>query len=375
MSPPTKVFVVDDEPMVSSVLCRYLAGEGFECRSSDEAPEALKAVETEAFDLVITDIDMPERDGVWLLKEIKARFPDLPVLMLTGLSTVQAAIHCLRIGADDYLRKPVDFSELLTASQRALEKCRLVRENRQYQRELEKRVEERTASLNQALREIQATYQTTLEALAAALDARERETGFHSQRVMRFTVALARRLGVQKSRMEGIARGALLHDIGKIGVPDSILLKPGKLTEDEWVEMRKHPELGYRILKRIPFLEEAREIVLSHQERWDGKGYPRGLSGEQIVLGARIFAVVDTLDAMTSDRCYRRALPYRAAREEITRCSGTQFDPLVVDAFLSIPEEDWTRMRRQVSAEEGRPGVEVVACPREPQGLYETDGT
>jgi putative nucleotidyltransferase with HDIG domain len=347
MNAKASVLVVDDEPAVGELLCRFLGREGFVSRSAADARAALRVAERAAFDLVISDIAMPERDGLWLLKELKARRPDLPVLMLTGLSTVQAAVECLRIGADDYLRKPVNMKELLSASHRALEKYRLMRENREYQRELEQRVSERTARLNQALGEIEQTYQTTLEALAAALDARERETGCHSERVMRFTLLLARKLGVPDSELRGIARGALLHDIGKIGVPDSILLKPAKLTEEEWVEMRKHPELGFQILKGIPFLEDARQIVLSHQERWDGTGYPRGLRGEEIPLGARIFAVVDTLDAMTSDRCYRKALPFSAAREEMIRCSGTQFDPRVVEAFLSIPEEQWTELRRK----------------------------
>jgi len=365
-SRPTKVLVVDDDPLVGEVLCRFLSCEDFESRGSASAQEALETTEMEPFDLVIADIAMPERDGIWLLTQLKARRPDLPVLMLTGLSTVASAVECLRLGADDYLRKPVDFSDLLTASRRALEKSRLARENREYQRELERRVEERTAKLNAALREIEVTYQTTLEALAAALDTRERETGCHSKRVMRFTVELARRLGVPESQIQGIARGALLHDIGKIGIPDRILLKPAELTAEEWVEMRKHPELGYQILKDIPFLEDAREIVLSHQERWDGQGYPRGLRGEEIPLGARIFTVVDAVDAMTSDRCYRRAITYSAAREVVIRHSGTQFDPGVVEEFLSISEAEWTELRRS-SSPVGPEGQE-----REAGGAFES---
>jgi putative nucleotidyltransferase with HDIG domain len=250
------------------------------------------------------------------------------------------------MGADDYMIKPIDLVELGISVRRNIQKVRLIRENRRYQHNLEETVEERTAKLHQALIEIKDTYQSTLEALAAALDAREHETGCHSHRVMLFTVELARRLGVPEEKIAGMARGALLHDIGKIGIVDRILLKPSELNEQEWTQMRRHPEIGYQILKAIPYLEDARDIVLNHQERWDGLGYPQGLQGEETPLGARLFAVVDAFDAMTSDRPYRAALPYTAAREEIRRCSGTQLDREAVESFLSVPEEVWIRLRQ-----------------------------
>jgi response regulator RpfG family c-di-GMP phosphodiesterase len=348
------LLVVDDEPAVRQIVGRGLARHGFQYRGSSSAAEALAAAAGQAFDLVITDICMPGQDGLWLLQQCKKRWPQLPVIMLTGVSEARTAIECLRLGADDYLMKPVNPDELGISVKRTLEKVRLMRENEQYRRNLESMVDERTAKLNRALLEIDETYQATLEALAASLDARERETGRHSQRVMRFTVTLARQMGVSEEKLQGIARGALLHDIGKIGVLDSILLKPGQLTELEWSEMRKHPQIGYEILKGIPFLEDAREIVLCHQERWDGGGYPRGLYGDERPLGARIFTVADTLDAMTSNRCYRNALPYHVAREEITRCSGSQFDPQVVEAFLSIPEPEWGQVRQLEEMRIGR---------------------
>ncbi|MFQ5790096.1 MAG: HD domain-containing phosphohydrolase [Acidobacteriota bacterium] len=346
-----RVLVVDDEPGVRDIVGRALTRQGFQCRSAALAEEALKMASREPFDLAIADIRMPGHDGIWLLKQCRERLPELPVIMLTAVSEAQTAVDCLRMGADDYLMKPVNLEQLAISSRRAIEKSRLVRENRKYQCKLERMVEDRTVKLRQALVEIEQTYQATLETLVAALDARERETGCHSQRVMCFTVRLARKMGVPEEEIQGIARGALLHDIGKVGVPDSILLKADKLTEEEWVEMRKHPEIGYQILHGIPFLEDAREIILSHQEHWDGKGYPRGLEGEKIPLGARIFAVADTLDAMTSTRPYRHALPYQAARAEIIRCSGTQFDPRVVEVFLSIPEKEWERIRQESSLE------------------------
>jgi putative nucleotidyltransferase with HDIG domain len=191
------------------------------------------------------------------------------------------------------------------------------------------------------LNDVEESYKITLEALVTALDAREHETQAHSQRVREYTLTLAKQLGLKHDDLIQTGRGALLHDVGKIGVPDSILLKPGRLTAEEWTEMMKHPQLGFKILRKIRFLAPAAELVLTHQERWDGKGYPNELAGRDIPLGSRIFAVADTMDAMTSDRPYRKALTFEAAVEEVRRCSGTQFDPYVVEAFLSVPGESW----------------------------------
>jgi len=196
-----------------------------------------------------------------------------------------------------------------------------------------------------AVASIAEAYQSTLSALVAALDARESETADHSQRVVRFTLAIAERLAVPEEDLEQIGRGALLHDIGKIGVSDNILLKPGPLTPAEWAAMRRHPEIGHQILRGIPFLLPAAEIVLCHQERWDGGGYPRGLLRDEIPLGARIFAIADTFDAITSDRPYRCASPLSEARREIARCGGSQFDPICVSAFLGLRERELAELR------------------------------
>jgi len=212
-------------------------------------------------------------------------------------------------------------------------------------------VERLYRELKVAFEQIRATYDTTLEALMEALDTRDTETQGHSRRVSEYTVAVARRMGVAEPDLTQMRWGALLHDVGKIGVPDAILRKPGPLTPAEWVEMRKHPELGRRILANIRFLEGAVPIVYCHQERFDGTGYPRGLKEEQIPLGARIFAVVDTLDAMTMNRPYRKALPYERAREEVARFAGVQFDPRVVECFLQIPQDEWQRIQREIKAD------------------------
>jgi putative nucleotidyltransferase with HDIG domain len=269
---------------------------------------------------------------------------------------IDVALRAMRSGASDYLTKPFNLEQVRITVERTLEKRRLLIENREYQHNLEMKVEERTRELtekNQEVQrlfvELQETYQTTLEALVQALDLRDTETQGHSLRVVEFTTEIAAELGIVEPELTEIRRGALLHDIGKIGIPDAILRKPAKLTPEEWEEMRRHPELGFQMLAGIRFLERPRQIVLSHQEKFDGSGYPRGLRGDAIPLGARVFAVADTFDAMTSTRPYRTGLPYEVARQEMIDWSGRQFDPSVVEAFLRIPAPRWTEIRLEVS--------------------------
>lgn len=268
----------------------------------------------------------------------------------------------MREGAYDYLIKPFHLEEIVLSLKNAEEKRRLIIENRLYQEHLEEIVKDQTADirellsieqqktceLKKALEEIQITYNATLETLSTALDYKDHETEGHSQRVVKYSLAIANMLNLEKPQKEILARGAILHDIGKIGIPDSILLKPASLTEDEWQQMRKHIEYGYLMLKDIPFLKEATMIVLHHQEKYDGTGYPLGLKGNDIVIGARIFAVADTYDAMTTDRPYRKALSDSYARNEIKRCSGSQFDPTIVEAFLTISPEQWLKIKKDV---------------------------
>jgi putative nucleotidyltransferase with HDIG domain len=254
---------------------------------------------------------------------------------------LEVAIGAIRRGAADYVTKPFNLEEVQIVIERTLEKRRLIRENREYQQTLERKVEERT-------RELEESYESTLEAMITALDFRDNETMGHSRRVVEYAMIVARTMGVGEPELTWIRRGAILHDVGKIGVSDAILRKPGKLDAAEWDEMKRHPEMGYRMLKHIRFLAPALDIVHCHQERWDGSGYPRGLKGYEIPLGARIFAAVDTFDAMTSDRPYRAALAIEVAREEIRRFSGTQFDPDVAAAFLSIDERVWHEIRARV---------------------------
>jgi putative two-component system response regulator len=343
-----RILVVDDEPEVRTILLRHLSGNA-ECSEAHSAFDALNKLKNSHFDLVITDIMMPGMTGIELLRCIKRRDPETAVVMATGLMDVNAAVHALRLGASDFVTKPFDLAAITRAVDRALERRRLVIANRCYREELERKVKERTLELNGALREIEESYKMTLEALVSALDAREHETHAHSLRVREYTLTLAQELGLERDDLVQVGRGALLHDVGKIGVPDSILLKPEKLTPGEWEVMREHPQIGYEILRGIGFLAPAAEIVLAHQERWDGKGYPKGLAGTKIPLGARIFSVVDTMDAMTSDRPYRKALSFEEASREVRCCAGTQFDPNVVAAFIKVPLEIWKSINVLVS--------------------------
>jgi response regulator RpfG family c-di-GMP phosphodiesterase len=357
-----RILIVDDDESVRTLLLRQLSTEPFLCETAPSPSEALGKIRSDHFALVISDMIMPGMSGIELLKHIQMHDPEIAVIIITGNKDLSIAVDSLRLGAFDFITKPFDLPAISRAVQRALERRQLAIENRFYQEELERKVQERTLELNNATKEVEESYKITLEALVTALDAREHETHAHSQRVREYTITLAKSLGMAGQQLIHTGRGALLHDVGKIGVPDSILLKPGKLTPAEWVEMRKHPRIGFDILESIQFLAPAAEIVLAHQERWDGKGYPHNLGGEDIPLGARIFAVADTLDAITSDRPYRKARTFSYAFEEIRRGAGSQFDPSVVEVFLSIPAEIWTGIRNNVDYLHQNIGAINTAC-------------
>ncbi len=348
--PQQRILIVDDDESVRDVISVLLKEEGYQCAVASGAEMALDLANKDPTPLVISDMKMPGKDGLWLLERMKEEHPDTSVIMLTGYGDTESAVDCLRKGATDYLLKPPRLTDLIRAIERALSRRRLELAKKKYQKKLERKVRDRTTELRHALKDISVTYQQTLGALVTALDAREHETSDHSQRVVEYTVAIAQRLTIKGHELEEIGRGALLHDIGKIGVPDAVLLKPGKLTPDEWVEMRKHPDIGFNMIAPIPFLAIPSQIVLSHQERFDGQGYPRKLQGQQIHIGARIFAVADTLDAMTSDRPYRKGTTFTNAIAEIDRCAGTQFDPDVVRAFLDIGEVGLLKIKEDMVA-------------------------
>jgi putative nucleotidyltransferase with HDIG domain len=345
-----RILVVDDEEAIREVVSTLLEAQGYECAVATNGRQALPMLEQNQFDLVLSDIVMPDMNGLELLEHLRARDHDLPFIMVTALHDISTALEAIRRGAYDYILKPFERDQLFLGVRRALEHRRLVIENRRYQEGLEKLVTDRTVQLTKALEDLEQSYDYTLEALGNALDLKDAETEGHCQRVTAYTVCIARRMNVNPAMLRHIARGAFLHDIGKMAVPDSILRKPGPLTPDERKVINRHCEVGYAVLHRIPFLQEAAQIVLTHQEHYDGSGYPQGLKGDQIPLGARIFAVADTLDAMISDRPYRSALPLSAAQAEIRRCSGTQFDPKVVEIFLTISERVWLDIRENMGA-------------------------
>jgi response regulator RpfG family c-di-GMP phosphodiesterase len=341
-----RILIVDDDPAVRNTIAQLLREEGYDTTVVDNAEEGLALAKAEEYPLVITDMRMPGQDGAWLRDRLHEARPDTAIIMLTAFGDTEAAVEALHKGATDYLLKPPRVTDLIRAIERALSKRRLEQARQRHRTSLERRVRDRTAELQQALQDLETAYSTTLWALVAALDAREQEVSNHSQRVVRFTQAIARRVGIPERELPDIGRGALLHDIGKIGITDAVLLKPGKLTEAEWVVMRTHPQIGFDILKSIPFLGSPADLVLTHQERFDGSGYPRGLAGEALPMGARVFAVADTYDAITSDRPYRKRQSHEAARAEIMRCSGTQFDPRCVEAFLSITPAELALLSR-----------------------------
>src|ERR1700685_33369 len=323
--PSERILVVDDEEAIREIVCSMLTAAGYRCGQASSGLTALALLESgEIFDLMLSDLMMADLDGIGLLERTKEKFPEMPVVMVTAVHDISVALAAIRNGAYDYLLKPFEREQLLNTVSRALENRRLKVENRIYQTNLESLVKARTDQLQTAMGNLERSYDITLETLGDALDLKDRETEGHSKRVTAFTIAIARALGLPRDQINTIARGAFLHDIGKIAIPDRILQKPGKLEPDEMTIMREHAYHGYQIVKKIPFLTEAAEIVYSHQERYDGTGYPRGLKGEQIPLGSRIFSIADTLDAIMSDRPYRAAQPLQAAREEIAKWAGRQ---------------------------------------------------
>jgi len=344
MSP--RILIVDDEVEITEILADLLSEE-YECLRAASAEEALGRLHEAMFQLVISDITMPGMSGLDMIPHVKALSPDTVVVMISGMQTVESAIGALRLGAFDYLMKPFDLRQVEAVVKRALEHHDLVVAKQRYENHLEELVEQRTVELDKALNSLEGAYRSTLKALTAALETRDSETHGHSERVVTYSLRLGREYGLSSEQMKSLEFGSLLHDIGKIGVPDSILRKPAKLTEEEWVRMREHPLHGQQILRGIEFLEGASRVVAQHHEKWDGTGYPLGLRSEEIDICARIFAVADAFDAITSDRVYRRGKPYEAAAQELDDWAGRQFDPKIVEAFHRVPKSDWEELHRQ----------------------------
>lgn len=362
-----RILVVDDEGPVRSMISAALGRQGYDIQAASSGREAAELLDHNSFDLILTDIVMQDGNGIALLERVHSQQPHIPVVMVTAIHDIGVAIDLMRRGAYDYLLKPFEREHLMATVARALEHRQALRESRTYQQNLEQIVMARTEMLRQAMADLEHSYDITLEALGDALDLKDSETEGHSKRVTAYTIALARAMGISPAVIKIIARGAFLHDIGKMAIPDEILRKPGPLTPHEQEIMREHCALGYHILRKIPFLAESAEIVYAHQEHFDGSGYPNHLRGADIPIGARIFAVADTLDAITSDRPYREARGFDVAREEVLRCSGTQFDPAVVETFLKIPNELWNELRSEITGQQKRFSTFDLSRPQLPR--------
>ena len=346
-----RILVVDDEESVRSVAAALLARSGYSVTTAEGADAALTRLQQDPdYDLVLSDVMMPVTDGLTLLDHLCSDHPLIPVVMFSAIDDIHVVTSAFRRGAVDYLLKPFERTDLESIVMRAIEHGRLRKQNTVYRHNLESIVTTRTGRLRSTMQDLERSYDITLEAMGDALDLRDQETEGHSRRVTAYTSTLAQAMGLDADELRIIARGAFLHDIGKIATPDAILLKPGRLTAEEMAIMKQHCERGYEMVRKISFLRDAAEIVYAHQEQFDGSGYPRGLQGEEIPLGARIFAIADTLDAMTSDRPYRKGTTFAEARDEIVRCAGTQFDPGIVEVFLSIPAQTWSNLRAESEA-------------------------
>lgn len=342
-----RIVIVDDEPGVRRLLRTYLSCLPYELLEARDAAEAMAlCAEVPRPGLVLSDIEMPGLSGVELLKRLKDLDPNIQVIMVTGLQALEVVRHCLREGAYDYLVKPFDADDLLNTVERALERGRLIRQNEEYQLNLERMVLEQTVEIRQ-------TRDIALLTLAKLAESRDHATGQHLDRMAAFSRRLAEELaaGIYADRVgsgfvEHLYKSSPLHDIGKVGIPDAILLKPGPLTEEERVVMRRHPEIGGDTLRSVveqfrgnTFLTMGMEIAYSHHERWDGRGYPFGLAGDSIPLPARIVAVADAYDAITSRRPYKGACDHGEAVRRIAADRGAHFDPVLVDAFLACHQD------------------------------------
>jgi putative nucleotidyltransferase with HDIG domain len=347
------ILVVDDEEPLLRVISRELASVPVDVVTSSSPVEALGLLETRTFDVVVSDLRMPGMDGIEFLGKVRQRYPETQRILISAYAELHDVVRVInRVGLFSFTGKPWEPGDLREVVLRAARQHQILVENERLTGEIRVKNGELEDLARNLESEVQLRTTSLLLGMVNALDLRDTETHWHSRRVALFARRLAAELGIGGDALLAIERGSLLHDVGKIGVSDTILLKPGKLTDEEWVEMRKHSEYGYRILEKIEFLGDARQLVRQHHERWDGKGYPQGLSGADIHIGARIFAVIDTYDAMTSDRPYRKALPHETALEEIARNAGSQLDPQVVEAWRRIERGDLERLRNRVHEEQ-----------------------
>ncbi len=323
MSTFPRILVVDDESIARITIDALLSSNNYEMFFAENGEEGINIANEIKPDIILLDVMMPGMNGFETCRKIRSMnsLAEVPILLVTALDDRESRMAGLQAGADDFITKPYDIFELQVRIQN------MTRLNR-YRLLTEQRLE-----MEKLHNEVVIAYDKTIEGWSRALDLRDKETEGHTQRVSEMTIKLAMAMGMSKETLVHIKRGALLHDVGKLGIPDAILLKPQQLSAEEWVIMRKHPVYAYQWLSEIEYLQNALDIPYCHHEKWDGSGYPRGLKGEEIPLAARIFSVVDVWDALTSDRPYRKAMGSDDARKYIVDNSGTQFDPTAVEAF------------------------------------------
>lgn len=341
-----RILVIDDEPWIADVVAEQLDLEGFYADTLTDSSLVMGRLASASYDLVMLDIGMPPPSGLELLERIGKRYPHLPVLMLTACGDTEMAVQAMQEGASDYIIKPHQPAQLVLCVERALERGHLMRERAQAYQLLEKRVHQQTQQLHEQSRQLTTmiehvllTYQATLTALEAALDARDSSAPGHCHRVAELAVQLGRKMGLSEKDLIVLEHGARLHDIGKLGIPDTILMKPGPLSSEERRTMERHPEIGCQIVAHIDFLHDALPIIRHHHEHWDGSGYPYGLRGNDIPLLARVFSVVDAFDAQAHVRPYNTKPSFEKALSSILAHRGTWFDPDAVDAFVAMAAE------------------------------------
>ena len=329
-----RILIVDDEELICRLLAQRLTSEGYACVTANNGREALNHFYKDTFSLIISDIKMPEMDGIELLKRVKDLNPNMMVIMVTAYPELDMAVEAMRLGAYDFIIKPADLDLILLSVRKALEKRRLEEELEAYHKHLERLVEERTAGLRQAYRVLKKAHFDSVKVLAEAIDAKDPYTRGHSDRVRRMSLKIAGHLGFLEERLESLEYGALLHDIGKIGIKDEVLQKPGALNPGEYQYIQEHTLIGAKIVEGIDFFKDKIPMIRCHHEYFDGSGYPDGLVGETIPLEARIITVPDAFDAMASLRPHRRAMPLEEVLMELEKGRAKQFDPKVLEIFL-----------------------------------------
>jgi len=330
-----RILVVDDEKTICLLLAQRLFKEGYICATANNGKEALNHFYKDDLSLIITDIRMPEMDGMELLKNVKTIKPKMMVTIMTAYPEIDMAVEAIRLGANDFIIKPVDLELMVFSVKKALEQKRMEEEIEAHHKNLEKLVEEGTSKLREALLVLKKTHLDSVKVLAGAIDAKDPYTRGHSDRPIKMSMRIGMKMGFSEERLENLVFGALFHDIGKIGIRDEVLQKKGPLTPEEYQYVQQHPLIGVKIIEGIDFFKDKVSMIRNHHEHFDGGGYPDGLMGETIPLEARIIAVSDAFDAMTSLRPHRRAMPVEGVLLEMEKGKGRQFDPQILEIFLN----------------------------------------